>query len=65
MILDSQAATSISNMVSCLCVSIELSTVVLACVYEISRLYGGWFVSPALLADYPRWKFADALSYIK
>ena len=65
MILTSQAATSLSNMVSCLCVSIELSTVVLACLYEISRLYGGWFIKPADMLLYPEWRFADALSYIK
>jgi len=65
MVLTSQAATSISNMISCLCVSIELSTVVLACVYEISRLYGGWFIKPADMRLYSQWRFADALSYIK
>jgi len=65
MILTSQAATSLSNLVSCVCVSIELSTVVLACIYEISRLYGGWFIKPADMSLYPEWRFADALSYIK
>lgn len=65
MILASMAATSMSNMISCICVSIELSTVILAAVYEISRLYGGWFISPKLLFQYPNWKFADSLSYIK
>jgi ATP-binding cassette subfamily G (WHITE) protein 2 len=65
MILASMAATSMSNMISCICVSIELSTIVLAAVYEISRLYGGWFISPTLLFQYPNWKFADSLSYIK
>ena len=65
MILTSQAATSISNMISCICVGIELSTVVLACVYEISRLYGVWFIKPADMLLYSEWRFADALSYIK
>lgn len=65
MILDSFAATSLANMISCIFVSIELSTVVLACAYEWVRLFGGWFISPALMATYPEWKFADALSYIK
>lgn len=65
MILDSAAATSLSNMISCVFVSIEMSTVILACAYEICRLYGGWFISPALLGDYPEWRFADTLSYIK
>jgi hypothetical protein len=31
----------------------------------VCRLYGGFFTSPAQLQDYPNWRFADALSYIK
>lgn len=65
MILTSMAATSLANMISCLCVGIEMSTVVLAAAYEISRLYGGWFISPSLMTTFPKWKFADVLSYIK
>jgi len=65
MVLDSSAATSLTSMISCLCVGIELSTVVAAGAYEISRLYGGWFISPAQISLYPDWRFADALSYIK
>lgn len=42
-----------------------MSTVVLAGIFEMSRLYGGFFTSPAQLLEYPDWKFADALSYIK
>jgi ATP-binding cassette subfamily G (WHITE) protein 2 len=42
-----------------------MSTVVLAMAYEIVRLYGGWFISPKLMATYPDWEFADAMSYIK
>ena len=53
------------TMVACVCVSIELSTVILACSYEWVRLFGGWFISPALMAEYPSWSFADALSYLK
>jgi hypothetical protein len=41
MVLDSQAATSVSNLACCLCVSIDRATVLLAAIYEISRLYGG------------------------
>ena len=29
------------------------------------RLYGGFFTSPEQLLEYPDWKFADVLSYIK
>jgi ABC-type multidrug transport system ATPase subunit len=65
MILSSMSATSISNMVSCICIRIDLSTIVLAAIYEISRLYGGWFISPKLLISYENWRFADALSYLK
>ena len=65
MILDSFAATSLTNMISCLFVSIEMSTVVVAMAYEIVRLYGGWFISPKLMSTYPDWEFADAMSYIK
>lgn len=65
MILDSFAATSLTNMISCVSVSIEMSTVISAMAYEIVRLYGGWFISPLLMSTYPDWKFADAVSYIK
>jgi hypothetical protein len=44
---------------------VERSTVVLSCLFEVSRLYGGFFTSPAQLNSYPNWRFADALSYIK
>jgi hypothetical protein len=48
-------------------VSVELSTIVLSVLFEMCRLYGGYFASPAQIAI-PRmhsWKFADGLSYIK
>lgn len=43
----------------------ERSTVVLSLLFEISRLYGGFFTSPAQLESFPQWEFCDALSYIK
>lgn len=58
-------AVALSNMCSCLCVSIEMSVVVLSCAMEISRQYGAFFVSPVLLDDYYQWKFFDQISYIK
>ena len=67
-ILCSMSATSLANMTSCLCVSIEMSTVVLASLMEVTRLYSGFFISPVLLLQtrqYYRFKFADALSYMK
>jgi ATP-binding cassette subfamily G (WHITE) protein 2 len=42
-----------------------MSTVVLSLLLELSRLYGGFFTSPAQLDLYPGWRFADALSYLK
>jgi len=65
MILDTYAATALATAVSCLCVSIDLSTVILSVLFEICRLYGGFFTSPKQLDSYPGWKFADVLSYIK
>jgi ATP-binding cassette subfamily G (WHITE) protein 2 len=65
MIMDSFAATSLGNMIACVFVSIELSTVVLALGFEWCRLFGGWFISPIQISSYPAWKFADALSFIK
>jgi ATP-binding cassette subfamily G (WHITE) protein 2 len=65
MILDTFAATSLATMCCCLCVSLEMTTVVVCLLFEISRLYGGWFISPANVHMYPKWKFADALSFIK
>ena len=54
-------AVALSNMCSCLCVSIEMSVVVLSCAMEISRQYGAFFVSPVLMDDYSRWKFFDQI----
>lgn len=51
--------------VVCTCVSIERSTVALSFLFEITRLYGGYYTSPAQLDENPSWRFADALSYIK
>lgn len=50
------SAVALSNMSSCLFVSIEMSTVVLACAMEITRLYSAFFVSPKLLDNYPKWQ---------
>ena len=65
MILDTITATSLATMLSTICVSIELTTVVMSVAFEMSRLYGGYFISPAQMEEFPEWKFADALSYIK
>jgi ATP-binding cassette subfamily G (WHITE) protein 2 len=64
-ILNTYAATSLCSAVVCACISIERSTVVLAFLFEITRLYGGFFTSPKLLHSFPHWKWVDALSYLK
>ncbi|RYY85386.1 hypothetical protein EON63_07470 [archaeon] len=64
-VLDAFAATALATLVVCTCVSIERSTVVLSFLFEVTRLFGGLYTSPALLGDYGDWRFADALSYIK
>lgn len=51
--------------VVCTCVTFERSIVALCFLFEVSRLFGGYYTSPKLLNDYPDWRFADALSYIK
>jgi ATP-binding cassette, subfamily G (WHITE), member 2 len=53
-------AVALSNMCSCLFVSIEMSTVILACAMEITRLYSAFFVSPVLLDSYPKWKVSTS-----
>lgn len=64
MLLDTNAALSLATMISCMCVSLELSTVVLSLLLELSRLYGGFFTSPKQLDLFESWRFADALRYV-
>lgn len=61
----SVCATSLANMMCCLFVSVEMSTVTLVCAMEITRLYSAFFVSPRALENYPDWKLFDAISYMK
>ncbi len=66
MVLDAIAALSLATAVTCICVSVEMSTVVLALLLELTRLYGGFFTSPLQLSEnFTEWRFADALSYLK
>lgn len=51
--------------VSCIFVTVERSTVVLSFLFEVCRLYGGFFTSPEQLTAFPDWQFADAISFIK
>ena len=65
--LSSMAAIAVSAAVTTFCVTVELSTVLVSLFFEISRLFGGFYTSPAQLntAQHESWKFLDALSYIK
>eukprot|EP01038_Epipyxis_sp_PR26KG_P005768 gene5768-7964_t len=65
MVMVNNAAVAVANMISCLFVSIELSTIIVAALFEVARLYGGFFISPSQLTNYPDWKFADVLSFSK
>lgn len=50
---------------TCFCVSVELSTVVLSLFFEISRLFGGFFASPKQIHSAIEWSFVDVLNYMK
>jgi ATP-binding cassette subfamily G (WHITE) protein 2 len=63
MILDSLAAISMALMVSALARTTTLSVTVLPMLLEVTRLFGGFFLSPANLPRYFVW--LDALSYVK
>eukprot|EP00026_Physarum_polycephalum_P005293 Phypoly_transcript_05325.p1 GENE.Phypoly_transcript_05325~~Phypoly_transcript_05325.p1 ORF type:complete len:643 (+),score=84.35 Phypoly_transcript_05325:233-1930(+) len=63
MILCSLTATSIALCVSAVCRTIPMAVAVLPMTLEVSRLFGGFFLSPANLPHYFVW--LDALSYAK
>jgi ABC-type multidrug transport system ATPase subunit len=63
MILTGQSTAALTNMVTTLCKTADLSVTVLPFAMELTRIYGGFFLSPALLPKYFMW--IDALSYIK
>jgi ATP-binding cassette subfamily G (WHITE) protein 2 len=63
MCLCSTAATSLALMVSALARTTDMSVTVLPLMLEVSRLFGGFFLSPSNLPVYFSW--LDALSYVK
>lgn len=63
MTLCSLTATSLSLFVSAVCRTTTLAVSILPVALEISRLFGGFFLSPAALPSYFKW--LDALSYAK
>ena len=65
LVLDVMAATSLATMVSCICVSVEMSTIVMSTALEITRLHGGFFIKPSQYdIQNGAWKFAQHLSFI-
>lgn len=67
MMLCSMAATALATAVTCIALTVELSTVILSLFFEVCRLYGGFFTSPKQLdaPELAKWKWLDAISYIK
>eukprot|EP00953_Heterococcus_sp_UTEX-ZZ885_P028758 15330-Heterococcus_DN1.PRE.2 len=63
MTLTSLAATSLALMISAFCRTTDLSVTVLPMALEVSRLFGGFFLSPKNLPAYFAW--LDAVSYVK
>ena len=63
MLLCSLAATSLALLVSAICKTTDMSVTVLPLALEITRLFGGYFLSPSHLPKYFSW--LDALSYVK
>jgi ATP-binding cassette, subfamily G (WHITE), member 2 len=63
MLLCSVASTSLALMVSALCKTTDLSVTVLPLALEITRLFGGFLLSPSRLPKYFSW--LDAISYTK
>lgn len=65
MALSTLCATSLATLISCVCVSLDLSTVVLSVAFETSRLFAGLFIPPRDMLDYPQFIWADMLSLFK
>eukprot|EP00953_Heterococcus_sp_UTEX-ZZ885_P004665 3011-Heterococcus_DN1.PRE.4 len=57
------ATTSMALMISAFCRTTDLSVTVLPMALEVSRLFGGFFLSPKNLPAYFAW--LDAVSYVK
>jgi len=63
MVMTSLSATSLALMVSTLAKTTDMSVTILPLILEITRLFGGFFLSPKNLPPYFAW--LDALSYVK
>jgi len=64
-LLNTLACVSMTTFISCLCVTIERTTVIIACYLEVARLYSNFFMSPALMRDYPTWQWISNISHMK
>jgi len=64
-LLNALACISMTSFISCMCVTIERTTVVMACYMEIARLYSNFFMSPALMRTYPQWQWFSYVTHMK
>lgn len=63
MVLSNLAAVSLALAVSAWCKTTDMSVTVLPFLFELARLFGGFFLSPANLPQY--FSFLDAISFVK
>ena len=63
MLLCNMAAVSMTLMITALCRTAQFSVIILPLSLELVRMFGGFFLSPALLPKYFSW--IDALSFVK
>ena len=64
-LLTALGCVSVTTFISCLCVTVERTTVIMACYLEIARLYCYFYISPALMNSYPQWQWITNFSYLK
>jgi len=64
-LLTALGCVSVTTFISCLCVTVERTTVIMACYLEIARLYCTFYMSPALMNSYPQWQWITNFSYLK
>ena len=64
-LLTALGCVSVTTFISCLCVTVERTTVIMACYLEIARLYCNFYMSPALMNEYPQWQWITNFSYLK
>lgn len=65
MVFSTLCATSMATMICCVCIYIDLTTVVLSMAFETARLFAGLFIAPVDMSEFPQFLWADALSLFK